>query len=46
MAVGCVTQEARDALLEVAEDLDGEAGAKEPLEELNSSDAPLFNGTE
>jgi hypothetical protein len=44
-AVGCVTQDARSALLEVADDLDREAGTKEQAEERRARDAPLFNWT-
>ena len=43
LAAGCLTDEARSALLEVADDLDLEAGTKEQVEERHAREAPLFN---
>ena len=45
MAAECVTDEAREALLEVADSLDGEATAKENLTQRRARDVPLFNWT-
>ena len=45
MASECVTEEAREALLEVADSLDGEATAKENITQRVVRDAPIFNWT-
>lgn len=45
MAAECVTEEAREALLEVADSLDGEATAKENVMVRRVGDAPVFNWT-
>ena len=43
MAAGCVTDEAREALLEVADELDKEATLKKLPEVRRADDAPIFN---
>lgn len=43
MAAECATNEARKALLEVADSLDGEAAAKEQSIERLVQPAPMFN---
>ena len=43
MADECVTDEAREALLDVAEGLDNEAAAKEQLVERRASEVPFFD---
>jgi hypothetical protein len=45
MASECVTEEAKEALLEVADSLDGEATAKENLIERRARPVPMFNWT-
>ena len=45
MAAECVTDEARETLLEVADGLDGEATAKENLIERRTRPVPMFNWT-
>ena len=42
MAAECVTEEAREALLEVADSLDGEATANE---QQRKQDVPIFDWT-
>ena len=42
MAAECVTEEAREALLEVADSLDGEATAKQ---QQRKQDVPIFDWT-
>ena len=44
-AAECFTEEAREALLEVADRLDGEASAKENLAQRRARAAPMFNWT-
>ena len=43
MASECVTEDARDALLEVAESLDGEADEKERAIESRMVPKPMFD---
>ena len=45
MAVECVTDDAREALLNVADSLDGEANAKENIMHRRVRDVPMFNWT-
>lgn len=45
MATECVTEEAREALLEVADSLEGEATTKENIMARRVRDAPAFNWT-
>jgi len=45
MASECVTEEAREALLEVADSLDGEATAKDSLLQRPVRPVPMFNWT-
>ena len=45
MASDCITEDAREALLEVADSLDGEATAKENLINRRARDVPAFNWT-
>ena len=45
MAGECATEEAREAMLEVADTLDGEASAKANLSGRIARDAPMFNWT-
>ena len=45
MAAECVTVEAREALLEIADSLDGEATAKERCAGRRASNVPMFNWT-
>jgi hypothetical protein len=45
MASECVTEEAREALLNVADSLDSEATAKETLIERRAPNVPMFNWT-
>lgn len=45
MAAECTTEEAREALLEIADSLDGEATAKENLIKRPVRNAPMFNWT-
>ncbi|HET6943002.1 MAG TPA: hypothetical protein VFH89_12655 [Sphingomicrobium sp.] len=45
MAAECVTEEAREALLEVAASLDGEATVKEQSIRRRARPVPMFNWT-
>ena len=45
MAAECVTEEAREALLEVADSLDGEATAKEQSIGGRARPVPMFSWT-